>query len=172
MNTTPAQLLNAIYSDLARWAKGKRGRIFVAKDLENAMTLLADTPAGWVGVLHWEGCDAAGSGVRRGNVVENNLKIFVKASMGLTAEPSIALIRPTAARTAPILYLLDMVRFRMLRYRFPGVRAPGDMLSHKGTADQTSVNGYAVAVYNMTFGIWTAVRMPEEEEMIELKEGN
>lgn len=169
--TTPAQLMNAIFTDFSKWAKGRKGRVYVAKDLEHAMTLLADTPSGWAGVLHWEGDEPAGSGTRRGGVVENNLKLFVKAGMGLSAEPSIALIRPTAARTDPILDLLDMVRFRMLQYRFPGVRAPGDVLSHKGTSDQANVSGFAVAVYNLTFGIWTAVKMPAETDMIDLNKG-
>jgi hypothetical protein len=166
--STPAQLIDAIYTDLSAWAAGRRGKIHVAKDLENAVTLLGNSPAGWIGVLHWQGDEPAGSGTRRSPVMENNLRIFIRANLGPTAEPDIALIRTTAACPNPILNLVEAVRTRMLSYTFPGVAAPGDRLSYKGCTDQAAVGSYLMAVYSLLFGVWTVTRMPEADELIAL----
>jgi hypothetical protein len=172
VTSTPGDLLGALHADLARWAESRRGRVLVAKDLEHAVTLLGDTPSGWTGVLHWQGDDPAGTGTRRGNVVENNLRIYVRANLGPSAAPDIALIRPTAARPNPFLNLLAEVRTQMLRYRFAGVQPPGDRMSYKGTSDQAAVGGYLVAVYSMLFGIWSCIEMPGADDMIELPMGS
>jgi hypothetical protein len=163
---TPAFLLAAIYADLSHWASAQRGRVYVAKDLEHAVLLLADNPAGFTVVLHWQGDDPAGSGTRRSSVVEHNLRVFLRANLGPTAEPDIALIRATAARPSPFLELLSEVRRRMLAYRIPGVRAPGDLLSYKGCTDQASVGGYLIAVYSLLFGVYAPIDMPTEEEHV------
>jgi hypothetical protein len=168
IETTPAQLINAIFTDFSAWAVQHRGRVHIARDIEHAMTLIDNTPSGWTGVLHWQGDDPAGTGTRRGPVMENNLRLFVRANLGPTAQPDIALIRATAACPNPMLDLVAEIRTRMLCYTFPGVPVPGDRLSYKGCTDQASVGSYLVAVYSMLFGIWTATRMPEADELIAL----
>lgn len=163
--STPAQLMAALFVDLSTWAKGQRGSIHLAKDLEHAVLLLSDAPGAWSGVLLWEGDEPAGSGTRRGGVVENNIRLFLRCQMGLDATPGISLIRPTAARQIPILELLEMVRTQMLRYSFTGVNPPGNRFTYKGTSDQTQIGDKALAVYSMSFGVWTVIRMPDEEEI-------
>ena len=171
--STPADLIDAIYSDLSKWAAERRGRIHVARDIEHAMTLIDNTPSGWTGVLHWQGDDPAGNGLRQSPVMENNLRLFVRANLGPTAQPDIALIRATAACPNPMLDLVAQIRHRMLCYTFPGVPPPGDRLAYKGCTDQASVGSYLVAVYSMLFGIWTAIDVPDGDELVSLKpDGN
>jgi hypothetical protein len=166
--TTPAQLMSAIYSDFSQWATANRGKVSVARDLENAVTMLDTPQSGWLAVLHWEGDATAGTGTRRSNVVENNLRVFVRANLAPSVNPDIALINPTAARQTPLFETLSMIRKRMLQYTFAGVRAPGDRLSYKGTSDQASVGGYLVAVYSLLFGIYTVMHMPDDADLIAL----
>jgi hypothetical protein len=168
IQSTPAQLVDAIFTDFSKWAAERRGRVHVARDIEHAMTLIDNTPAGWTAVLHWQGDDPAGTGTRRSPVMENNLRLFVRANLGPSAQPDIALIRVTAACPNPMLDLVEEIRTRMLCYTFPGVAAPGDRLSYKGCTDQASVGSYLVAVYSLLFGIWTVTRMPEADELIAL----
>jgi len=168
---TPAQILQSIYADFSRWAAQSKGTVHVARDLEQALSLAASaTPGGWTGVLHWQGEDPVGSGVRRGSVVEHNLRLFLQANLGPTAKPDIALIQATAARPNPFLDLVARARTRMLRYVFPGVRPPGDRLSYKGCSDQVGMGGYLVAVYSLLFGVYAPIEMPEENELIALGE--
>ena len=166
---TPASILGAIYADFAAWAAESRGTAHVARDLEQALGLIADAaPGGWTAVLHWQGEDPAGSGTRRSPVVEHNLRVFLRANLGPTAVTDIALVRPTAARPTPFLELVATVRTRMLRYAFAGVRPPGDRLSYKGCSDQVGMGGYLVAVYSLLFGLFAPIEMPAESEKIEL----
>jgi hypothetical protein len=166
---TPADILDAIYQDFSAWAAQDNGRVHVARDLDAALSLVADSaPGGWTAVLHWQGEDPAGTGTRRGNVVEHNLRVFLQANLGPTAKPDIALIRATAARPNPFLDLVASVRTRMLCYVFPGVRPPGDRLSYKGCSDQVGMGGYLVAVYSLLFGVYAPIEMPAENELITL----
>jgi len=165
--TTPAQIMAAIYADLSRWASGRQGTVHIARDLESAVTM-PPPPSGWSATLHWQGDDPAGTGTRRGNVVENNLRIFIRANLGPSAKPDIALIQATAARPGPFLDLVAALRTQVLRYTIPGVRAPGNCFSYKGCTDQAAVGGYLVAVYSLLFGVWSVIEMPETDEMIAL----
>jgi len=166
---SPADILDAIYQDFSVWAAQSKGRVHVARDLEAALALVAEAaPGGWTAVLHWQGEDTAGTGVRRGYVVEHNLRIFLQANLGPTAKPDMALIRATAARPNPFLGLVAQVRTRMLQYVFPGVRPPGDRLSYKGCSDQAGMGGYLVAVYSLLFGVFAPIEMPAEGELISL----
>jgi hypothetical protein len=166
--TTPAHLMAAIHADFSRWASTQRGKVYIARDLENAMTLLDNNPAGWTAVLHWEGDVTAGTGTRRGGVVENNLRVFLKANLGPSAQPDIALINPTAARATPVMDTISVVRKRLLQYTFPGVRSPGDRLAYKGCSDQASIGGYLVAVYSLLFGIFSVIDVPADADLIAL----
>ncbi len=166
-STTPARIMQAMYVDLSSWAASQRGTIHIARDLETAVTMPAP-PSGWNATLHWQGDDPAGSGTRHSPVVENNLRIFVRANLGPTAKPDIALIQATAARPSPFLDLVSALRRQILRYRVPGIRAPGDRLSYKGCTDQAAVGGYLVAVYSMLFGVWSVIDMPPDDDLVTL----
>lgn len=165
---TPAQLMQAIYQDLSQWATTQRGVIHIARDLDDAVTILANTPQGWLGVLHWQGDDPAGTGTRRSPVVENNLRLFLRANLGPTSKPNIALIQQTASSPNPFLEIVDAVRFRMLQYTFAGVNTPGDRMSYKGSSDTIAVGGYMLAAYSLLFGIFSVLRMPAETELVAL----
>jgi hypothetical protein len=172
IETTPAQLVDAIFTDFSAWAAQRRGTVHIARDIEHAITLLANTPAGWTAVLHWQGEDPAGSGVRQSPVMENNLRLFVRANLGLSAQPDIALIRPTAACPNPMLDLVAEIRTRMLCYTFPGVPPPGDRLAYKGCTDQASVGSYLVAVYSLLFGVYTVATIPAAADRVALTPAN
>lgn len=166
--TTPADLMLAIFNDLSQWAAQRRGTIHIARDLDDAITILANTPQGWLGVLHWQGDDPAGTGTRRSPVVDNNLRLFLRANLGPTAKPNIALVRATAASPNPFLALINDVRYRMLQYTFPGVNPPGDRMSYKGAQDSIAVGGYMLAAYSLLFGIWSVMSTPQDSDLVPL----
>ena len=166
--TNPQLLMQAIYLDLSKWASTQRGHIHIARDLDDAVTILANTPQGWLGVLHWQGDDPQGTGNRRSFVVENNLRLFLRANLGPTLKPNIALVQQTASVPNPFLQIVDAVRYRMLQYTFPGVNPPGDRMSYKGCSDTIAVGGYMLAAYSLLFGIWSVINVPETDAMIPL----
>lgn len=167
-STNPAQIIRMIYDHLDAWARGNGGRMYMAKDIENAMTLLADQPASWCGVLHWAG-DTPQGDLRRSWVVENDLKIFIKAVTAPTAIPNAELFRESASRPTPVLETIDAVRREVQRIEIPGLDDYNKSIAYKGTTDQASVGGFAVAVYVMRFVVSTAIDVPAAGELVELK---
>lgn len=168
VETSPAQIVRMIYDHMDEWARSNGGRMYMAADIENAMTLLADQPASWCGVLHWAG-DIAQGDVRRSSVVENTIKIYIKAVTAPTAIPNAELFRETASRSTPVLETIDAVRTELQRLAVPGVRAPNNRIAYRSTDDQASVGGYAVAVYVMSFALFTVIDMPADNDLIELQ---
>jgi hypothetical protein len=164
--STPADLMVAIHDDLSRWAAAQRGTIHLARDLDDAVTMLSNTPQGWLGVLHWQGETPAGTGTRRSPVVEHDLRIFLRANLGPTAKPNIALVRATAASPTPFLDVVSQVRYRMLSYTFKGVNPPGDRLTYKGCQDTIPVGGYMLAAFSLLFGVYGVIDMPGQDELV------
>jgi hypothetical protein len=122
-------------------------------------------------LLHWQGETPAGTGTRRSPVVEHDLRLFVRANLGPTAKPNIALVRATAACPNPFLDVVDSIRYRMLQYTFTGVNPPGDRMSYKGCQDTIAVGGYMLAAYSMLFGIYSVIDMPGNDDLVPLGAG-
>lgn len=166
--STPAAVMAAIYGDLSTWAAQQRGTIHIARDLEDAVSILSNTPQGWLGVLHWQGETPAGTGTRRSPVVEHDLRIFLRANLGPTAKPNIALVRQTAASPTPFLDVVGAVRYRMLQYTFKGVNPPGDRMTYKGCQDTIPVGGYMLAAYSLLFGVYGVIDVPGNDDLVAL----
>lgn len=163
-DTTPAEVIRMVFDHMEAWANGAGGKFFMAKDIEDAMTLLADRPGSWCGVMHWAG-DAPQGDLRRSWVVENKIKIFVKAVKAPTAIPNAEIFRPTASRSTPVLDTIDALRHEMQRLVIPGLDDYNNTIAYRGTTDQASVGGYAVAVYVVDFVVSTAISTPDAGNM-------
>jgi hypothetical protein len=168
IDTDPAQIIRMVFEHMEAWARGNGGKFYLADDIENAMTLLADRPGSWCGVMHWAG-DAPQGDLRRSWVVENKIKVFIKAVTAPTAVRNAELFRETASRSTPVLETIDAVRTEMQRIVIPGLDDYNKSVAYRGTTDQASVGGYAVAVYVMDFVVSTAIAVPAEGDLVELE---
>jgi len=165
---TAAKIIDAIYSDFEQWAGTKSGRVYVARDLANAMNVLGQTGSGWIGVIHWEGDEQQGEPINRGPVVANRIRVFLHANMGPTTQADLGLIRTTAARD-PFLDVVEAVRYRMLQYTIEGLNSPANRVMYIGTTDRQDVNGVTVAAYGLEFRVYSAIRVPSEQIILKAK---
>lgn len=158
--TNPAQVLGLIYDDLADWVTDNGGELHLTRSPFDLVELLADEPGSWRLTLHWEGDEPADPRVRDGAVVNNRIRVVVDGQLGMTATPMIALIKDTASRSS-FLAVLDLVRQRLMAYRFPWLAEPNNRLRYRGTDDKLPLpDGMFVAAYNQTYEIFSTMVIP------------
>lgn len=158
--TNPAQLVGLIYDDLATWVQANGGEIHLTRSPFDLVELLADEPGGWRLTLHWEGDAPADERTRECAVLRNRLRIVVDGQLGMTATPMIALIKQTASRS-PFLAVLDLVRQRVMAYRFPWLKEPNNRCWYKGTDDKLPLpDGVFVAAYNQAYELLSTMALP------------
>ena len=158
--TNPAQLVGLIYDDLAAWVLANGGEIHLTRSPFDLVELLADEPGSWRLTLHWEGDAPADDRVRECAVLRNRFRIVVDGNLGMTATPLIALIKATASRS-PFLAVLDLVRQRVMAYRFAWLREPNNRPWYKGTDDKLPMpDGVFVAAYNQSYELLSTMALP------------
>lgn len=162
MRTTPADILNLIYSDLEEWAKPQRGMVSLTNNPYDLMNMFAEQPSGWRITVYWEGDAPADPRVRDVVVVENRFRIILDGNLGPTAVPKISLIRKTAART-PFLDLVSEVRKRVMAYQFPWLNEPNNRCRYRGADERVPLaDGFAIAAYNLSFSLFSTIHQPEQ----------
>ena len=168
MSTTPADILNLVFTDLNTWAGENGGVCRLTQNPFDLLEMMAEQPGGWRLIILWEGDDPSDPSVRGSSVVDNNFRFIVDGDLGPTMIPKVALIRETAART-PFLELLDAVRFRVMCYRFTGLSEPNNHFWYRGTDDNVPLpDGMLLAAYNLRFVLRSIKTMPGEDDEIEL----
>lgn len=115
---TPDALLGELRADLEPWVKQRKGELSVARDPYHFLELLAESPAGFRVVLHWDGETNPGDDALAGVFAAQKLSLGLTANLGLTAKPDEALHKPTASRAALLRILAD-VRDRVRGYVWP-----------------------------------------------------
>jgi hypothetical protein len=117
--------------DLASWVKAKKGELSVARDPYNFLELLAESPAGWRVVLHWDGETNPSDDAQVGVFAAQKISLGLTANLGLTAKPDESLHKPSPARAALLKILADV------RERVRGKVWPDDITArymlYKGT---------------------------------------
>lgn len=115
---TPDSLLSELRTELEPWVRAKKGDFSVARDPYHFLELLAESPAGFRVVLHWDGETNPGDDAQAGCFPAQKISLGLTANLGLTAKPDESLHKASAARPA-LLRLLADVRDRMRGYTFP-----------------------------------------------------
>ncbi|HRJ48143.1 MAG TPA: hypothetical protein PKY38_12335 [Opitutaceae bacterium] len=115
---TPDRLLNELQDELAPWVRAQKGALSIARDPFHFLELLAESPAGWRAVLHWDGETNPATEEQAGIFAPQRLSIGLTANLGLTAAPDQALVKATASRPA-LLVLLAGLRERVRGYVWP-----------------------------------------------------
>jgi len=169
MTSTPADIVNMIFSDLEAWAKPQRGTVALTNSPYDLMGMFAEQPSGWRLTVYWEGDAPADPRVRDVVVVDNRFRIILDGNLGPTAIPKIALIRQTAART-PFLDLVSKVRARVMSYKFPWLSEPNNRCRYRGSDERVPLaDGFAIAAYNLSFTLFSKIEQPETT--VELNHG-
>ena len=166
--TTTAQLVELIYDDLAAWAKENGGECYLSKNPFDLVNILEEAPGGWRITLHWEGDEQADPRVRDSQVRKNSIRVILDGRLGMSARPSLSLIKGSALRT-PFLALLDAVQARMLAYVFPWLSAPNNRLWYLGSDDKLPLpDGTYAAAYNMNFALFSVKAAPDADIPLEI----
>lgn len=153
---TPAALLNELADDLKPWVEGKKGTLSVARDPYHFLELLAESPAGWRAVLHWDGDANLADDPQTGAFCPQKISVGVTANLGLTAEAGQSLRKASASRPA-LLTLLAEVRDRVRGYAWPD-EITGRYSLYKGTeAIVLPDSGIPLAGYRLTFELLAAL---------------
>ena len=97
---TPDALLAELQGDFEPWVAARKGQLCLARDPWHFLELLAESPAGWRTVLHWDGEANPGDVPEAGDFCVQRLSLGVTANLGLTAKPDQSLVKATAARPA------------------------------------------------------------------------
>jgi hypothetical protein len=115
---TPDDLLAELRDDLKPWVQKRKGMLSIATDPYNFLELLAQSPAGWRVVLHWDGEDNTAEAAQAGDFCTQRISLGITANLGLTANPSEGMVTDTAVRKA-FLGLVADLRDRVRGYVFP-----------------------------------------------------
>lgn len=115
----PDHLLNLLEEDLTPWVKELRGLLSVAADPWNFLELLAESPQGWRGVLHWDGDEALSENALGGCFVKNRFSFGVTCQKGLSARAEQALHKVRPGGAPSLLKLVGLARLRLRTFAFP-----------------------------------------------------
>lgn len=154
---TPDALLAELQGDFEPWVAARKGQLCLARDPWHFLELLAESPAGWRTVLHWDGEANPGDVPEAGDFCVQRLSLGVTANLGLTAKPDQSLVKATAARPA-LLQLVAQVRERMRAYRWPEGITQGRAL-YKGAdvIELPGSGGIPLAGYRLNFELLIAL---------------
>ena len=166
MSTTavsPAQILEAVYTDLDVWAKAHGGVCALSQNFYDLSAALQHAPTGWRVTIHWEGDTPADESVRAGAVVKNNLLFVMDGDLGPTAVGRLGLVRPAAGGRLAFLDIVQSVRERVMAYQFGWLREPLNRFWYLGADDKTALPGdLFAAAYNLRFMVYSQMPMPTE----------
>lgn len=115
---TPDTMLAELERDLSPWVRSQKGVLSLARDPYHFLELLAESPAGWRAVLHWDGEANPGDDGRTGVFATQKLSLGLTKNLGLTAKPDEALVKKALANPA-FLRLVALVRERVRSYVWP-----------------------------------------------------
>ena len=167
--TTPGELMEAVYTDLASWAPTLGGTIYVTKSPFDLFEVISSPPAGWRLTMHFEGDVNPEEDVRDLEVVESTFRFIVDGDLGPSAIRNAGLFRSLGTRS-PMLGLLQAVRFRVLSYRFANwLGAPNDRFWYLGSDDKIPMPaGGFLAAYNVRFKLFSVISVPGSGETVTL----
>lgn len=166
--STPADILSAIFEDLTAWVAPQGGTCALTQNPFDLLSMLTRPPSGWRLTIHWSGDQPSDQRDRQGAVVDSTFRFVVDGQLGPTAIPKIAMIQPSARR-APLMAILEAVRFHLACYRFNGLTPPNNALWYRGTNDAVPLpDGMSVAAWNLEFMLRATRARVEENETINL----
>lgn len=152
---TPEKLLLELRADLEPWAAARKGSISLATDPYHFLELLAESPAGWRIVLHWDGEDNTSDNAQAGAFCAQRLSLGITANLGLTAKPNESLVKKTASREA-LLRLVADTRDRVRGYVWPDVTTSRYLLFRRALP-VVLPEGVPLAAYKLDFELIIAL---------------
>ncbi len=161
---TPEKILQELRADLEPWARDHAGLVTLARDPYHFLELLAESPAGWRIVLHWDGEDNTGDNAQAGAFCAQRLSLGISANLGLTAKPNEALVTPTASRAA-LLRLVADTRDRVRGYTWPD-RTTSRYLLYRRALPVVLPEGVPLAAYKLDFELIIALPPVEYRNLL------
>ncbi|WP_414664901.1 hypothetical protein [Horticoccus sp. 23ND18S-11] len=153
---TPDAILTEMRADLEPWVRAKKGELSIARDPFHFLELLAESPASFRVVLHWDGESNPGDEPQAGVFAAQKISLGVTANLGLTAKPDEALHKATANRAA-LLRLLADVRDRARSYVWPDETTARYMLYKSADVIVLPDSGLPLAGYRLNFELTIAL---------------
>jgi hypothetical protein len=146
----PDTLLTLLEDDLTPWVKELKGLLSVAADPWNFLELLAESPVGWRGVLHWDGDENRMDHPDSGCYVRNRFSFGVTCQQGLTAKPLQSLHKARPGGAPALLRLVALARLRIRSFAFPA-DVSERFVRYAGTEPVILPDGVPLAGYRLRF---------------------
>lgn len=164
----PDVILSAMHADLVPWASKLGGEAFIGKDPVHVFSLLAETPAGFRAVIHFDR-DTVETPDMPAPMSKQAVKVLVSTNVGLSIDPGSVLTKTNAAQRASLLSLLSNARKRVLSWRFPESVIHKGRLYYDGFEPIEMPQGYPLAAYELNFHYRAAVPVePETGALIQI----
>lgn len=148
----PDRLISLLHGDLTPWMKERKGELCVAADPWNFLQLLAESPDGWRGVLHFDGDANRADHHSSGCFLDNNFSFGVTCQKGLSLDPEEKLFRPSPDGTPSLLRLVSAARLRIRSYAFPA-DVSDRFVTYRGCEPLVLPDGTPLMGYRMRFAL-------------------
>lgn len=161
---TPDALLTELRADLEPWVAKKKGTVSIALDPYNFLELLAESPAGWRAVLHWEGEANPSDNAQAGCFCPQKISIGITKNLGLVAKKDEALVKSLLGNPAFLKLQADL-RDRVRGYVWPEQTTERYML-YKGADPVSLPDGTPLAAMRLNFELTIGLPPVEYRNLI------
>jgi hypothetical protein len=163
---TPADILKSLQAHLAPYVKARKGTLSIADDDWNALEILANSPAGFLVILHWAGDKPQDEDGEYEGVTLNQLEAIVRVAKRPVAKPGADLVAGVAGGQEPLYVLISQLRAKVRAWRKDGndqtnegeYRYLGcESVLHPG-------DGFPLRAFKLKFGLQAAVSTDDGTE--------
>lgn len=154
----PDQLLALLHADLDSWVRERGGLLSVASDPFNFLELLAEAPAGWRAVLHFESDENRQDNPDEAALLDMVWSLGVTCQKGLSIRPEERLFLPGPAGAPALLRIVATLRLRMRGAVLPSCLF-GGRVHYLGAQPLVLPNGTPLLGYQLRFRV-TGVPTP------------
>lgn len=146
----PDQLVTLLEDDLTPWVKELKGQLTVADDPWNFLELLAESPVGWRGILHFDGDENKMGHPSEGCYLRNRFSFGISCQRGLTAKPLQALHKARPGGAPALLRLVALARLRIRSFALPA-DVSERFVRYAGSEPVVLPDGTPLAAYRLRF---------------------
>ncbi len=146
----PDVLLNLLEEDLLPWMKEQKGQLSLAEEPWHFLELLAESPQGWRGVLHFDGDENRMQSADEGAFLRNRFSFGVSCQKGLGVKAGQVLHKPRPGGGLALLKLIALSRLRIRSFVFPA-DVSQRYVHYIGCDPVTLPDGTPLAAYRLRF---------------------
>ena len=157
---TPAAILTTLKTSLEAYLAPKKGKLFLARDPFDALSLLAESPAGFRVILHWAGDSPMGDDGAEDGVVLAHVELILSHNVGLTLVKGANLITARAGQQ-PLYELVSQVRAHLRAIEWPDEVSFGSFF-YRGCESVFTPDGVPLDAYKLRFDLLHSLPVHED----------